>query len=73
MISIVALRKHGPITSGLYCCAAPLLQPFAKMGNGGWAPAFAEATDSYLFLLTGLRFSMNAAMPSARSSSAKVA
>ncbi|MFK4655578.1 hypothetical protein ABIF97_005512 [Bradyrhizobium japonicum] len=31
------------------------------------------ARGHYRFLLTGLRFSMNAAMPSERSSSAKVA
>src|SRR6184192_437205 len=34
--------------------------------------AFAHPTRLYLFLFTGLRFSMNAAMPSERSSSAKV-
>ena len=40
-------------------------------GHGASAP-FAHPHEAHLFLFTGLRFSMNAAMPSERSSSAKV-
>jgi hypothetical protein len=40
--------------------------PWARIGEG------VVARHSYLFLFTGFRFSMNAAMPSERSSSAKV-
>jgi hypothetical protein len=49
------------------------------IGHGIWVPGFRRddeslfaAKETHLFLFTGLRFSMNAAMPSERSSSAKV-
>jgi hypothetical protein len=43
-----------------------------KYARAGVAAPPHRGTACYLFLFTGLRFSMNAAMPSARSSSAKV-
>ena len=42
------------------------------MGPGSRVAVTTADDAAYLFLFTGLRFSMNAAMPSERSSSAKV-
>src|SRR5579872_6672322 len=67
----IVLAKAGPLWSPSVALGArrPLhrhrpvvMGPGASLGRD----------DSYLFLFTGLRFSMKAAMPSARSSRAKV-
>jgi hypothetical protein len=65
-----ALAERGgwghSLHSTIFSVEAPPPQPSPASGRG------AKSVRRYLFLFTGLRFSMNAAMPSARSCSAKV-
>jgi hypothetical protein len=58
----VRARVLPEVPIDLRYCAARSASHAALMRSG----------ETYLFRLTGLRFSMNAAMPSARSASAKV-
>jgi hypothetical protein len=72
----VSPRKRGPITTGLGCCGRQLPGRLNKRPRRMGARFRGDGAGSdpvYRFLFAGFRFSMNAAMPSERSSSAKVA
>src|SRR5882724_3738806 len=71
------MQLHSPVRCEPCGALAPLGEP-RRMGHGLY-PSFearrrwrAPQDDGQRFLFTGLRFSMNAAMPSERSSSANV-